>query len=317
MKSVLVTGAAGFIGSVLCADLVAKGYSVKGLVRALPEKRIDGVEYQIVDIERDYDGSSLCAGADVVIHLAGKAHGRGSSTEQTLDHFIASNCVATINLAKAAANAGVSRFVFLSSIGVNGSRTLGTPFNELSAPAPHAPYAVSKYQAETELVSLVEESSMELVRIRPPLVYGANAPGNFARLLRLVRGGYPLPLQRVKNQRSLVSLGNLVSFVALCVEHPQAANELFLLADGSDVSTKDLVLALSEGMGTRSRLFPAPLPLMQLGAKMLGKEALYTQLFCDLQVDSSKARDLLGWVPPESCLSQLRTVGSAYVGFKR
>lgn len=313
MAAVLVTGAGGFIGRALCTHLLAQGVAVRGVVRSAVSDPVHGVEYHCIDIEQDYDVKELCSGVDVVVHLAGKAHGQGGAGRQTLGDFLSSNVGPTLTLAEGAVVAGVRRFLFMSSIGVNGAATFGRAFDESSEPAPHAPYAESKYAAEKALVDLLHGSTMELVRIRPPLVYGFQAPGNFRRLLKLVGSGLPLPFLWVNNARSLVSVENLVSLVSVCVDHPKAANELFLASDGEDLSTSEIVVALSKGMGKKVRLFPVPQDLIRLFAKLVGKESLYTQLFLDLQVSSSKARRLLDWRPVGNSQSQLKDVGRKYL----
>ncbi|WP_244880944.1 NAD-dependent epimerase/dehydratase family protein [Pseudomonas taiwanensis] len=308
MKTVMVTGASGFVGAALCRELVQAGYSVVGVVRKVVEKipLVTYLETDLVDTGAFIDHFPL---VECVIHLAGRAHVLDERAEEPLTAFREANRDATIRLARRALNAGVKRFVFISSIGVNGNSTQGRPFTESSPPKPHADYAVSKLEAERELHALLKGESMELVIVRPPLIYAANAPGNFSRLLTLVSNGMPLPLASVHNARSLVSLQNVLSFLKLCIEHPAAAGELFLVADGQDVSTPEMVRSMAEGMGKRFSVVPFPVSFLRLGLAALGKSSLYEQLCGSLQVDAAKARRLLGWSPEESTRSGLEKAG--------
>lgn len=304
-----MTGANGFVGSALCAALRARGHSVTGVVR-----RDTGEEHQlsIGDITATTSWDSVLAGCDVVVHLAARVHVMNDQETNPIDAFRAVNLHATLNLAAQAVQRGVKRFIFMSSIGVSGAETFGEGFSEVSESRPHSPYAVSKFEAEKGVRKICTESAMEFVIIRPPLVYGARAPGNFESLLKIVRAGLPLPLKGIDNRRSMICLENLVDFIAVCAEHPMAANQLFLTADGIDLSTPGLITALSDGMKKNSRLFPVPTALIKFGAQILGKQAMYQQLCCSLQVDISKARALLNWVPPVSVYEGL---GRAAQGF--
>ncbi|WP_339461944.1 NAD-dependent epimerase/dehydratase family protein [Pseudomonas sp. EA_105y_Pfl2_R69] len=308
---VFVTGANGFIGTALCQHLANRGACVHGLVRAdLPDEV--GVVYHSGALEDRALLLSCLVGVDCLVHLAGRAHVMREGGE-SLTAFRAVNRDATLSLARIAQEAGVKRFVFVSSIGVNGAETFAKPFDEYSEPEPHADYALSKLEAEQGLKSLLAGSGTELVIIRPPLVYGIDAPGNFARLLKLVATGLPLPLRGVDNRRSIISLENLVGFISLCIEHPAAAEQLFLVSDGKDISTAEMVRALALGMDKRPLMLPAPDALLKLGARLLGKESIYTQLYRSLQVESSKARRLLGWQPEENTLEALEKVGRLYI----
>jgi nucleoside-diphosphate-sugar epimerase len=205
---------------------------------------------------------------------------------------------AKLNLARQAADAGVERFIFISSIKVNGEDTsAGLPFKPDDKNIPADPYGLSKYEAEQGLLALGEETDMEVVIIRPPLIYGPNVKANFASMMAWVNKGVPLPFGAIHNQRSLVALDNLVSFIMLCMSHPKAANEVFLIADGEDVSTSDLLRKVAKAFGKQSRLIPVPVELMTFFATLIGKGAMANRLFGSLQVDSSKARELLGWKP--------------------
>lgn len=308
---VFVTGANGFIGTALCQHLVSRDFSVHGLVRAdIPDEV--GVVYHRGSLEDREFLLSCLVGVDCLIHLAGRAHVMREESRDPLTTFRAVNCDATLELARIAQTAGVKRFVFISSIGVNGAETSAKPFDEHSEPEPHADYALSKLEAEEGLKKLLAGTDTELVIIRPPLVYGVDAPGNFARLLKLVATGLPLPLNGVNNRRSIISLENLVSFITLCIGHSAAAGQLFLVSDGKDISTAEMALALARGMGKKPLMLPVPDVLLKIGATLLGKGALYTQLYRSLQVESSKARKLLGWQPEENTLEALEKVGRLY-----
>lgn len=292
---VLITGASGFVGGRLLAVLQAdKCLDVTGCSRsggrglaACPE--LDG----------DADWSLLLAGVDVVIHTAARAHVLRDDTVDPLAEYRRVNVEGSIRLARQAAEAGVRRFIFLSSIGVNGTLT-SRPFTESDIPNPAEPYAQSKWEAEQGLWEIQRESAMEVVVIRPPLVYGPGAPGNFGKLVRWVERGVPLPLGAVPNQRSLVALGNLVDLIVTCIDHPAAANQVFLAGDGEDLSTTQLLRGVGEAMGRPARLIPVPAGLLMAGASLLGKKAMAQRLLGSLQVDITKANEQLGWQPPLS-----------------
>ncbi|AEY02316.1 NAD-dependent epimerase/dehydratase [Oceanimonas sp. GK1] len=211
------------------------------------------------------------------------------------------NVEGTLNLARQAAVAGLKRFIFISSIKVNGEQTLlGKPFTADDAAAPEDAYGMSKWEAEQGLRQLAAETGMEVVIIRPPLVYGPGVKGNFASMIKLVEKGLPLPLGAIHNRRSLVALDNLVDLIITCIDHPGAANQVFLAGDGEDVSTTELLRGVANAAGKPCRLLPVPAGLLQLGATALGKKAVAQRLLGSLQVDISKARNLLGWTPPLS-----------------
>ena len=248
--------------------------------------------------------------------MAGRAHILNDQTIDPLAEFRKVNVVGTLQLARQALEKKVKRFIFMSSIGVNGSVTTQQPFTEDSVPQPHADYAVSKLEAEQELKKLFAGSDTELVIIRPPLVYAAHAPGNFARLLKLVTTNLPLPFAGTKNKRSFVALENLVDFIQICIEHPKAANQTFLVADQERISTGELVQYLKQGMGKKVCFIYLPQPLMKLGAACIGKSKLYEQLFESLEVDTSKAQNLLGWKAPISTQQAMLKAGQDYLKMK-
>jgi nucleoside-diphosphate-sugar epimerase len=225
----------------------------------------------------------------------------------SLAAFRVVNVEGTLRLARQAAAIGIKRFVFVSSVKVNGEETQpGRVFTESDASDPQDAYGISKYEAELGLRALAAQTGMEVVIIRPPLVYGFDAPGNFGALKRVVKRGWPLPLGAIHNQRSLVALDNLVDFIVICISHPMAANQTFLVSDGHDLSTTELVRGLARAAGVPARLLPVPVWALRAGATLLGKGNAMQRLCGNLQVDISKARRLLGWVPPVSVDDGLR-----------
>lgn len=312
MKELFISGASGFVGRYLCEQLIGKSYFLHALVRK-PYVGVAGVQYHLGNLDDVNNTLVALQNVACVIHLAGRAHVLNDSSHDPLAEFRAVNVQGTLTLACQAMAAGVERFIFISSIGVNGSHTTDKPFDEHSVAAPHADYALSKLEAEQALRELVQGSDMELVIIRPPLVYAGGAPGNFQRLLKFVASGVPLPLALVDNRRSMIALENLVSFIGLCVEHPAAGNELFLISDGADVSTPEIIGNLAKGMGRNTCLWPLPDSLMRWGASLLGKHAMYSQLCGSLTIESRKAQDLLGWRPVVSPADALQQAGREYV----
>ncbi|ROT99308.1 NAD-dependent epimerase/dehydratase family protein [Marinobacter halodurans] len=312
-KKLLVTGASGFVGRELCKHLVSTGYEVIGVTRSDRADLPPGAILHRCNLEKDFLGDSLLRDVDCIVHLAGQAHGKGGEDHQELDHFRQVNVDVTLRLAKAALDSGVRRFVFVSSIGVHGAITDGRPISEQAPFNPESPYAVSKMEAELALIRLFEEEGeSELTIVRPPLVYGDQAPGNFGKLLKLARMGIPLPLGRCSNRRNIISLSQLAAFMAVCIDHPAAGNETFVVAEESPVSTSDMVRALRAGMRRSAGLFPVPQWLMSSLLKFVGKRGMYIQLFCDLEIDGSKARKKLGWVPKSGSIEQLEEIGKRY-----
>lgn len=288
--TVVVTGASGFVGRALVGHLHGLGRTVTALARhagappaGVREVRVEDYAHAAVD--------AACAGADAVVHLAALAHRGGTPAE------FAASVRAAEAVAHAAVRAGVPRLVLVSSIGVNGNRTEGCPFTEASPPHPVEPYAVSKLQAERAAAAAVAGTATALVVVRPPLVYGPQAPGNFGRLVHLIRKGVPLPLASVRNARTFLGLDNLLGLLVLCVDHPAAAGELFLAGDAQDLSTPQLARCIGEGLGRGARLAPLPPALLALGAALAGRRSLGASLCASLQVDAGKARRLLGWQP--------------------
>lgn len=309
----IVTGAHGFVGQSLCAELFRRGYVVRAASRSVMLEA-DGFEQTFVEpIDGETEWSAALSDVDVAIHLAARVHVMKDVAADPLAAFQTVNVAGTLNLARQAAAAGVKRFVFISSIKVNGEATQpGQPFTADDAPAPQDPYGVSKMEAEQGLRQIAAETGMEVVIIRPPLVYGPGVKANFAALMRAVQRGWPLPLGAVHNQRSLVALDNLVDFIVTCISHPQAVNQTFLVSDGHDLSTTELVRGMARAAGVSARLLPVPVWALQAGATLLGKGDAVQRLCGNLQVDISKARELLGWVPPVSVEEGLKRVAEGY-----
>ncbi len=299
----LVTGANGFVGQALCEHLAAQQNRVTALVRDVKTLSIYELTTQnIRRLEADFTDVSgfqnHLAGLDAVIHCAARVHQVNDTSADPLAAYREVNTQATLALANAAAEAGVKRFVFLSSVKVNGEFTQpGQPFRADQA-APQDPYGISKWEAEQGLREIAARTGMEVVIIRPPLVYGPSVKANFLTMMRWLHRGIPLPLGAIKNQRSLVALPNLVDFIALCLTHPKAANQTFLISDQDDVSTTDLLRGLGDALHRPARLLPLPQGLLKLGLKAIGKGSVAQRLCGDLTVDSSPATELLGWKPP-------------------
>ena len=295
--SVLVTGASGFLGESLVRRLAVGGY----VVCAASRRKVAVSQSDGVNVARFEDAHSRMVEHGCVVHLAARVHVMHDTSGDPLAEFRKVNVDGTLNLARQAAAAGVKRFVFMSSVKVNGEQTnLGHPFTEADAPNPQDAYGLSKHEAEVGLRQLAADTGMEVVIIRPPLVYGPGVKANFAALMRAVQKGWPLPLGAVHNQRSLVALDNLVDFIITCITHPQAANQTFLVSDGHDLSTTELVRGMAQAAGVPARLLPVPVWALQAGAKLLCKGDAVQRLCGNLQVDISKAQKLLNWVPPVS-----------------
>ena len=298
---VFVTGACGFVGKALCQQLIDHQCEVFAGMRAAPRLRDWPASFHPVatgDLSMQTLPREALQPMDIVVHLASRVHVMQENEADPLATFRRINVDATLNLARAAAAAGVRRFVFVSSVKVNGEATTDRPFDHIVAPAPIDPYGVSKMEAEIGLREIARTTGMDVVIVRPPLVYGPGVGANFLRLLKLVRAGLPLPLASVKNLRSMVYLGNLVDLIRVCVTHPNAAGKTFLASDGEDVSTPELLRRIATAMGRPARLLPFPTGLLGWIASIAGKGAEAERLLGSLQVDSSYARQQLDWQPP-------------------
>ena len=294
----LVTGASGFVGRALCAEVISRGFAVRGVTRTLCDLPKGVKDIVVASIDGSTDWQDALLGCDILVHLAARVHVMKEAAIEPLSEFRRVNVQGTLNLARQAAAAGVRRFVFISSVGVNGAETFQKPFTDQDQAAPHSLYAVSKYEAELGLQAMAAETGMEVVIIRPPLVYGPYAPGNFGSLMRWLRRGVPLPLGAIHNQRSLVALDNLVDLIVVCLTHPAAANQTFLVSDGEDVSTTELLRRMGQALGRPARLVPLPASILKLAAAMMGKPGVAQRLCGSLQVDIDKTRRLLDWTPP-------------------
>ncbi|MDR0210296.1 MAG: NAD-dependent epimerase/dehydratase family protein [Pseudomonas putida] len=305
---ILVTGASGFIGTALCKRLVNEKISVRGVGRS-QSLLIDCIDYISYDLEHAGDIDYLCQGVDTIIHLAGRAHVLKETSVDPIAAFKSANLELTMRLAKAALRQGVRRFIFLSSIGVNANETVGQPLTEDSPCEPIRLYGYSKLEAERALVDLTKASGMELVIVRPPLVYDGDAPGNFKRLMTVILKGIPLPFLTVHNSRSMIARDNLIDFLICCVNHPRAANQVFLVSDGIDLSLPQIISCLAQGMGVSPKLFPFPTSILRVALACLGKKEMYSQLCSSLSIDSGKSRAILEWTPPVQVTEALINAG--------
>jgi len=298
-RSILVTGATGFIGGTLIRRLVGDGRAVRAaLRRTIPRLPVEAELVAISDIGPETNWMRAVDGVDAVVHLAARVHMTGESTPDALPLFRAVNAAGSATLARAAREAGVRRLVLLSTTTVYGDRSLGRPFDEASPLAPVTPYARSKLEAEQLVAEALQGSSTEFVVLRPPLVYGAGAKGNFERLVRLVRRGIPLPLASVHNRRSLVYVGNLVDAIVRSLDHPGAAGRTYVVSDGEDISTPELVARIAAALGRRARLIAVPPALLRAVGALIGRADEVARMLDDMAVDSSRIRRELGWKPP-------------------
>lgn len=320
MLKVLVTGANGFVGNVLCRRLANAGYAPRAGIRAAVQKSNPCIASDSpveIAVLGDIGGSGTLAealnGVAVVVHLAARVHMMHDNAADPLQEFRRVNVGGTEALARAAVRQGVRRLVFVSTLKVNGESTPGSPFSEADPPDPQDPYGVSKCEAEEALRSIGSTTGIEIVIVRPPLVYGPGVRANFLRLMKLVERGIPLPLPDTKNRRSLVGVENLADFLVRCVSHPEAANETFMLSDGEDVSTRELIVRLASALARPARFLPVPEFAIRLAARLAGKEAAVNRLFGSLVVNSGKARQKLGWKPPVPLDSGLAATARWYL----
>lgn len=300
-RTVLVTGANGFVGKAVCAHLPSQGYRVLAAMRRhMRVELLQGVECLSMDeVDAETSWVDALKGVDSIVHLAARVHLMRETAADPLTEFRRTNVLLTMNLARQAAAAGVRRFVFVSSIKVNGEMTpVGQPFSADDHPQPIDPYGISKREAELGLLELAATTGMEVVIVRPVLVYGVGVKANFHSMMQWLLKGLPLPLGALPNRRSFVALDNLVDLLATCLHHPDAANQVFLASDGEDLSISELLRRTGVALGKSVCLVPVPVMVLRAGARMAGREAVVQRLCDSLQVDISKTRQVLDWTPP-------------------
>ena len=307
---VLITGASGFVGGAL-AQYLSRFYSVRGLVRHAPPFVDPSIQHIAgFELSSNHNLVGVFSGVDSIVHCAARVHIMSETAENPLEEFRRVNVRGTINFATQAAQAGVKRFIYLSSVKVNGESTeMGRPFRPEDKPSPADAYGISKFEAESALQVLAIKTGMEVVIIRPPLIYGHGVKANFAALISLVRLGIPLPFGLANtNSRSFVAIDNLLSFIKECISNPKAANQVFLISDGQDLSTASLLSEIAIASNKKILQLPIPIPILQWILRVLGKTGISERLFGNLQVDISKCNSLLGWTPPMKVRQALRQV---------
>lgn len=300
MSNLLITGANGYIGSALALELTL---TTNHIVRASIRKKTIKLPSQIQVIENmevsdNTNWTDALRDIDAVIHCAARVHIMKEKSQNSILEFKEINADGTLNLARQAASLGVKRFIFLSTIGVNGAETINHSFKADDIPKPYSLYSESKLEAEIGLKKISEETDMAIVIIRPPMVYGPNAPGNFSTLLRFMKLRIPLPLGAIKNKRSFVFIGNLVDLIIRCIEHPNAENQIFLVSDDHDISTTQLLQNVRKALKKFTLLLPVPMNILSLIARYSGNERIAQQLLSSLEIDIKKTKLLLGWKPP-------------------
>lgn len=315
-QTVLVTGASGFVGRALCEVLSGERYRVRGTVRSAetisPSNR-PGVEFIAVGpLGCNTGWQRVCSNVDYIVHLAARTHFIGETSSNALEEYRRINVEGTRQVARIAAHSGVRRFIYVSSIKVNGESTGARAFSAEDPPGPEDAYGISKWEAEQALFHIASESGMEVIILRPPLVYGPGVKGNFLRLLGLIMSGTPLPLASIHNRRSLIYVGNLADAIVSCMVSATAAGKTYLVGDGDDVSTPHLIRLLATALGVPARLFPFPQVLFKVGGAMLGKSGAVTRLTGSLQIDIGKIRNDLSWRPPFSLADGIEQTAQWY-----
>lgn len=317
-KRVLVTGASGFVGTALCSHLMRRGLNVVAAVREIigdGEGRHGQVAVENIDASTNWEVAM--AGVDTIVHLAARTHVLKDRAVDPLATYREVNVYGSARLAKQAVLSGVRRIVFVSSIKVNGEATSEHPFSEADMPRPEDHYGISKLEAECMLLNVSRSSNLELCILRPPLIYGAGVKGNLRSLMRAIERGLPLPLGAISNQRSLLSVDNLVDAICLCIDHPGAAGETFLVADANPVSTAELATEIGQAFGRPAKLVPVPAALLRVAGKILGRSDTVSRLTSSLVVDSRKLQDCLGWVPAQSFSKGIQSMVRGYLSEKR
>ena len=310
---ILITGSTGFVGR--CLTETCKHFLIpyRSAVR-FDSVISDSAIVNINNIDSRTDWSSALENVEIVIHMAARAHIMNDASTDPLKEYRTVNTEGTLNFARQAAAKGVKRFIFVSSVKVNGETTSGLlPFSEESKPSPQDPYGISKMEAESGLHAIATETGMEVVIIRPPLVYGPGVKANFYKLLKISSTGLPLPFGAVHNKRSMIYVGNLVDFIIKCIDHPAAANQTFLISDGEDLSLARLFSYLRSAFDRPARLLPVPIMLFKIVGFLSGKQKVLERLVGDLQVDSRKAQNLLDWQPPFSIKEGVEITVNAFI----
>lgn len=299
MKSLLLTGATGFVGKSLFEHLKSN-FKVSLLLRNVTANYDSAFsKFYVGDFSGSTDFTEALHGIDCIIHLAARAHITRGVSDDNLEKFTEANTHATLKLASQAAQRGVKRFIFISSIGVNGVSN-SRPFKFSDKAAPSEDYSISKHEAEIGLKKIADNTGMEVVIIRPPLVYGHGAPGNFGTLIKVAKKNLPLPLGAVNNQRSIVSIDNLIDLIAVCIEHPNAVSQTFLVSDDQDISTTELLKKLTVAAGNKPRLIPLPISVLKLLAELVGKRGVVERFSSSLTIDIEHTKETLNWSPPIS-----------------
>jgi len=312
---VLVTGASGFVGSTLCAHLITKGHTVRGAVRSTSNKPLPGVDVRVVsDLSADTDWSEALSDINAVVHCAARVHIMNEASVDPLIAFREVNVKGTACLVKQVVDSAVRRFVYISSVKVNGEVTDGNPFRADDTPAPEDPYGISKWEAEQVLRGIADETDLEIVIIRPPLIYGPGVSANFLRLMQGLMLGVPLPLGAINNNsRSLVALDNLVDLIETCLDHPEAVDQTFLVSDGEDLSLKSLLQRTAVALDKPVRLIPIPVSVLGVMLRLLGRADFVKRLCGSLQVDIGKTQNYLNWSPPVSVDDALRKTAKYFL----
>ncbi|MFM0372945.1 UDP-glucose 4-epimerase family protein [Paraburkholderia aspalathi] len=299
-KNVLVTGANGFVGQAVSQALLQRGDSVVGVVRR-PQTTVEGVREWLFDAN-DFEGIDqrwpVATRCDAVIHLAARVHMKHETTADPIAAYRATNVTGALRVAAAARRAGARRFVFVSSIKAVGESSAGRPITEADEPAPTDPYGISKLEAERALIDYGRESGLEVVIVRPPLVYGPGVRANFLQLMSAIANGVPLPLGSIAARRSLLFVDNLADALVHCTTDPRAVGETFHVTDGRDLSVSELARALATQLHAPARLIPVPVGLLSLAGRLTGRSAQVDRLIGELRLDSSHIRERLGWYPP-------------------
>lgn len=320
MSRILITGANGFVGSALAGELVKRSYPIRLAGRIARENLypLHNLKGQaewisIGELGPGTDWSTALEQVSCVVHLAARVHIMKDVAADPLAEFQRVNTAGTERLARCAAQAGLKRLIFMSTIKVNGEETAGRPFTESDSARPCDAYGASKWEAEQALARIARDSGLEVVILRSPLVYGPGVKGNFRSMMAWINKGFPLPMGAVHNLRSLVALDNLVDLILICIDHPAAANKTFLVSDGEDVSTAELLRRLGRALGKPARLFPVPTRFIEVGAAMLGMKPIARRLCGTLQVDISHTCNTLGWMPPVTMDESLKRTADDFL----